>query len=216
MPFIDVSLKHSFGRFLCDIHLKGDFPGVIGLFGPSGSGKSTLLEHLAGFTKGMEGFVKIDGDLWQEGGRIIKPNHKRKLSYLMQQPFFFPFLSFEQNLCFGSKRDPASLKSELDHLVKEFALHAVGATFISDFSGGEKQRAAIVRGILQKPNHWLLDEPLSAVDGSMKAKTKPLLRRVLQEAPGFRIYVSHDRQELEYFADTIVEIRSGKIINVLT
>ena len=175
------------------------------VLGPSGSGKSLLLETVAGF-HGHEGRVALAGrDLTDA------PPEDRGLGFVFQDYALFPHLSIRENVAFGGNyhetRDP-------DELLAEFGVADLADRYPPTLSGGESQRVALARALAVRPDAFLLDEPLSALD----VPTRQTLREVLADvlADETAMYVTHNRTTARAIADRVAVIRDGAIVQTGT
>jgi putative spermidine/putrescine transport system ATP-binding protein len=175
------------------------------VLGPSGSGKSLLLETVAGFHD-HEGRVALSGrDLTDE------PPEERGLGFVFQDYALFPHRTVRENVAFGGKyhdiRDP-------DDLLAEFGVADLAQRYPPTLSGGESQRVALARALAVRPDAFLLDEPLSALD----VPTRQTLREVLADvlADQTAMYVTHNRTTARAIADRVAVIRDGGIVQTGT
>ncbi|MFN3359240.1 MAG: ATP-binding cassette domain-containing protein, partial [Pseudomonas sp.] len=163
---IDVRLQLQYSGFALDVDLHLPGRGVTALYGHSGSGKTTCLRCIAGLERADNGFIQVNGDVWQDSRNgLFVPPHKRALGYVFQEASLFPHLCVRANLEFGLKRIPRQQRrvdmtqaAELlgiAHLLERNPLH---------LSGGERQRIGIARALLTSPCLLLMDEPLAALD----------------------------------------------------
>ncbi|MFC4450885.1 ABC transporter ATP-binding protein [Halorussus aquaticus] len=175
------------------------------VLGPSGSGKSLLLETVAGFHD-HEGRVALaDRDLTDA------PPEERGLGFVFQDYALFPHMTVRQNVAFGERyhetRDP-------DDLLAEFGVADLADRYPPTLSGGEAQRVALARALAVRPDAFLLDEPLSALD----VPTRQTLREVLADvlADETAMYVTHNRTTARAIADRVAVIRDGEIVQTGT
>lgn len=177
------------------------------LLGQSGSGKSVLLELIAGITPLDSGSVFLFGkDITN------LPTGKRKTGLIFQSPAIFPHLSVAQNIGYPLKK---LSKHEKNVIIKHFAKN-MGIGHLLDhksnvLSGGELQRVALARILASNPLILLLDEPLSAIDTSMKSDIRGLLRNVNRNGMPV-LHVTHDFEEAVALGNRISIIDNGSIV----
>ena len=175
------------------------------VLGPSGSGKSLLLETVAGFHD-HEGRVALSGrDLTDA------PPEERGLGFVFQDYALFPHMSVRENVAFGGNyhdaRDP-------DDLLAEFGVTDLADRYPPTLSGGESQRVALARALAVRPDAFLLDEPLSALDVPTRQTLRELLADVLADETA--MYVTHNRTTARAVADRVAVIRGGEIVQTGT
>ena len=213
-PELEAVLKDKFGSFALDVTFKIPLNGITGIFGPSGCGKTTMLRCIAGLQRPF-GKLIVAGEIWQNSKfGIFKKVHERSIGYTTQEDNLFPHLSVKNNLLYGTKRlNEGRAKSiQLNDLVNVLGINALLDRSPLTLSGGEKQRVSIGRAIMSQPRLLLLDEPLSALDQSTKARVFTYLKTLCQNFTIPALYVSHDINELRQIADRIILMENGKII----
>ncbi|MGA0251115.1 MAG: ABC transporter ATP-binding protein, partial [bacterium] len=163
------------------------------LLGPSGSGKTTLLRMIAGFENPDQGSIQIDG-------KVVDhiPVEKRDIGMVFQSYALFPNMDVQANVGFGLRVRGISA-SETKRLVGE-ALELVRLSGFDDrrpdqLSGGQRQRVALARAIVTKPRVLLLDEPLSALDRTLRLEMEIELKRIQRDLGITTIFVTHDQEE---------------------
>ncbi len=179
------------------------------LMGPTGSGKTTLVEIICGLRKPFGGRVVIDGvDVTREA-----PGN-RGIGYVPQDGALFPTMSIREQLGFALRvrRRPAR---EIERRVIELAGHLGVAHLLermpAGLSGGERQRVALGRALAARPAVLLLDEPLSALDESMRGDMRDLLRSIQREEGVSVLHVTHDRSEAVALADVLLVMRDRQV-----
>jgi molybdate transport system ATP-binding protein len=188
--------------------------GVIGLFGPSGAGKTTTLAIIAGALRPQRGVVRLgERTLLDTDCRIAVPPQRRKIGCVFQDLRLFPHLTVEQNLRYGMIRRPAR-KIDFARVVEILELDALLDRAPRSLSGGEQQRAALARAVLQGPELLLLDEPLTALDAPLKARIVDYLERMLAELRIQTIFVSHDLADMRRLAEEVVVLEAGRVVSV--
>lgn len=205
-------LVKNFGplRALDDISLVFPNGAFFGLLGPSGSGKTTLLRAIAGFVDPDQGQVFFD----DEPVEAI-PVEQREIGMVFQNYALFPNMTVAENVAFGlvvrkvSARDQARRVSEALELVQ---LGDLGQRKPHQLSGGQRQRVAMARAIVTKPRVLLLDEPLSALDKSLRVDMQIELKRIQREVGITTIFVTHDQEEALTLSDQIGILKDGRLI----
>lgn len=194
---IDARLEINKGSFVC-------------LYGRSGSGKTTLLRILAGFLRADSGSIK-DGDRVLQEGKEFLSAGKRRIGFLFQDYALFENMSVTGNLLFA-RNDPQKAAMLLEILeLSEFAKSGV-----EGLSGGQKQRVALARALMQEPEILLLDEPLSALDFTMREKIQEYLLKIHEQFHQTVILVSHDVSEIYRLCKRVYEMKDGRIVRTGT
>jgi molybdate transport system ATP-binding protein len=193
-------------------------PGqTVALFGRSGAGKSTLLKCVAGLLRAPESEIKVGSVIWQDTSQGMKhntfiPTHLRKIAVIFQDHNLFPHLNVQKNLVFGcSPRNQQIFNLDINRVVEQMGLRSLLDRKPSQLSGGEKQRVALARVLLQKPRLLLMDEPFSSLDTMSKIEIFPYLETLKKEQHLPILYVSHSVDEVLRFADSVVILESGKV-----
>jgi molybdate transport system ATP-binding protein len=195
--------------FSLDVNLVLPGVGVTALFGHSGSGKTTLLRCMAGLERASKGYLKINGDVWQDDTSWLPP-HKRPLGYVFQEASLFDHLPVIGNLRYGMKRVAGLQGESLDQAIELLGIGHLLDRKPDRLSGGERQRVAIARALAVKPRLLLMDEPLAALDLKRKLEILPYLERLHEELAIPVIYVSHSPDEVIRLADHIVVMEGGR------
>ncbi len=184
------------------------------LLGPSGCGKTTTLRIIGGFVKPTSGSVLFDGVRIND-----VPPHKRQVNTVFQRYALFPHLDVYDNIAFGLRiaRLP---EKEIAARVGEM-LRLVGMTGFEErktdsLSGGQMQRIAIARALVNRPKVLLLDEPLGALDLRLRKDMQNELKRIQQQLGITFIYVTHDQEEALTMSDTVVVMDRGAIQQIGT
>jgi molybdate transport system ATP-binding protein len=168
-----------------------------------------LLRILAGLTKPDAGIIQFDDEVWFDSERkIVVPPQKRRIGLMFQDYALFPNMTVEQNIQFAQdKKDHSYTQTLLEVLqLTEFAKHKP-----EYLSGGQKQRVALARAIAYKPRLLLLDEPLSALDSTMRVALQDEIAKVHRMFHSTTIMVSHDLNEVFRLAHHVVCIEQGKV-----
>ncbi|ACM93422.1 sulfate/thiosulfate import ATP-binding protein CysA [Nautilia profundicola AmH] len=175
------------------------------LLGKTGSGKTLLLESIAGFET-------IEGEIYFEGKEITNlPPEKRNFGFLYQDFALFPHLNAEQNIRFSEKYHKKN-EELFNDLVKFLQIEKILKRNIQHLSGGEKQRIALARAVYSQPKLLLLDEPLSAVDPTMRNEIMKNLKELPERYNLSVIHVTHNFREASYLADRLGIILKGTLL----
>jgi sulfonate transport system ATP-binding protein len=206
---LDLHIRHKqFGErtVLRNVSLSLKAGEVVSLVGASGCGKSTLLRLIAGLDKQFDGTIQLDG----------KKRHgvTQEIGLIFQEPRLLPWLTVAENV--GFNRANAATSANRDPLVQSL-LREVGLADAIDFlpkqlSGGMAQRAAIARGLFNRPRVLLLDEPFSAVDAFTRMRLQDLLLKLAHEHGLTVLLVTHDIDEAAYLSDRVLTMGQGDII----
>ena len=195
---------------LNDISLQVDTGETICLLGASGSGKSTLLRIIAGLEELDAGFVSFnDVDL------TSTPPHLRDFGLVFQDYALFPHLNVNDNVAFGlrMRRLPrAEIAERVAASLEMVNLQGFGTRNVTDLSGGEQQRVALARALATRPRLLMFDEPLGALDRTLREDLLNELRSILHHTQIPAIYVTHDQEEAFTIADRVLILHDGAII----
>jgi putative spermidine/putrescine transport system ATP-binding protein len=179
------------------------------LLGPSGSGKTTLLMILAGFVRANAGSVKVGGE-----EIIAMPPHRRNIGMVFQNYALFPHMNVFQNIAFPLKqrRIPAAeTKARVEKALDLVQLGGLADRRVDQLSGGQRQRVALARAIVFEPRIVLMDEPLSALDKSLREHMQIELRTLHRRLGMTTVYVTHDQREAITMSDRIAVMNNGRI-----
>ncbi len=210
---LTAKFKMDYAGFNLDVDLNLPAKGVTVVFGPSGSGKTTLLRCLSGLERAPSGYLKLAGQVWQDE-EIFLPIQERKVGLVFQESRLFPHLNIQENLLYGYQRTlPAERNLHLDEVVQVLDLDALLKRTPEKLSGGERQRVSIGRTLLTSPKLLLMDEPLASLDMQLKAEIIPFIKRIEDEFKTPIIYVTHSMNEVLQLVDTMVILKSGKVVN---
>ncbi|WP_263147474.1 ABC transporter ATP-binding protein [Pseudomonas sp. RIT-PI-AD] len=183
---------------------------IVALLGPSGCGKTTTLRAIGGFVVPDSGRIRIkDVDVT----RLAVP--ERDFGIVFQDYALFPHLTVAQNIHYGLKHRRYRARPHADRVAELLALvrmQAFADRYPAQLSGGQKQRVALARALGPSPAVLLLDEPLSALDASVRGKLQVELREVLREVGITTVIVTHDHEEAAVVADRIVLMHEGRIV----
>lgn len=213
-----MELRKSFGgpfNLETDFSVSGE---QVGIFGVSGSGKSTLVSLIAGLSAPDAGEIYLDGDCFYSSRKGIHlPPQKRRVSIVFQDACLFPHLSVEANLLYGYKRSaPQHRKIDPAALISVLRLDELLGRGVNKLSGGEKQRVALGRAILTNPRLLLMDEPLSALDDSLKLQIIHYLKRASEKFGIPYLFISHSLLEIRLMTDQVLAMAEGRVVGQTT
>jgi osmoprotectant transport system ATP-binding protein len=183
------------------------------VIGPSGCGKSTLLRLLIGLLSPDEGTVRF-GD--RTVTALTAPALRRRMGYVIQDGGLFPHLTAAANVALMARwlgwpkpRIEARLGelAALVQLAPDSLNRHPGA-----LSGGQRQRVALMRALMLDPDVLLLDEPLGALDPMIRYELQTDLRDVFRRLAKTVVMVTHDLVEAAHFADAVILLRDGRIV----
>ncbi len=181
------------------------------LYGASGAGKTSILRILAGLMTPDKGKIIIDGVTWLDTtNKINLAPQKRNIGFLFQDYALFPNMTVEENLLFALNKNQA--KNPIKDLVELMDLGNLQHRKPATLSGGQQQRVALARALVQQPKLLLLDEPLSALDVSMRNKLQAYLLQIHSAYQLTTILVSHDIPEIMKISEEVIVVEQGKII----
>jgi ABC-type lipoprotein export system ATPase subunit len=210
----DVSIKYpgALARALDEINLditKGEF---IVLRGPSGSGKTTLLFLLAGMLRPTDGDITISDQKLSDLSAEQKSRFRAEnIGFVFQMFHLVPYLTVTENVKLAVvKGKPKS--DSVSEILKTLGLEEKVASLPSELSAGEKQRTAIARAMVNRPQLLLADEPTGNLDTENARSVLSSLEEIHHRGATV-IVASHDSMA-DTFADRIIELKDGKIVGI--
>jgi ABC-type Fe3+/spermidine/putrescine transport system ATPase subunit len=180
------------------------------LLGASGSGKSTLLRIIAGLEAAEQGQV-----CWEGENLASVPAHRRGFGLVFQDYALFPHMNVVENVAFGLKMlglPRAETERRVTSVLEKVNLTEFKRRRVTDLSGGEQQRVALARALAPNPHLLMFDEPLGALDRSLRERLMEELRTILRTSGVPAIYVTHDQEEAYKLADRILLLHEGEIV----
>jgi putative spermidine/putrescine transport system ATP-binding protein len=185
------------------------------LLGPSGCGKTTMLRIIAGLeTPDAGGRVLFDA-----ADMTAAPIEQRHVGMVFQSYALFPNMTVADNIGYGLKIRGVGKTERAARIAEMVALTNIGGLEnrrIEQLSGGQRQRVALARAVAVRPRVLLLDEPLTALDASLRDRLRSELNRLLRSLGITAIYVTHDQAEAMELGDRIVVMRKGAIAQIGT
>ena len=207
MIYVDIEKK--FGKFTLKTKFQFDNE-IMGLLGASGSGKSLTLKCIAGIEKPDKGRIILNDRVLFDSEKKINISPKdRKIGYLFQDYALFPNMNVYENIKVGIREGENFDKLIMEKL-EEMRISHLKDKKINEISGGEKQRVALARLLINKPEIILLDEPFSALDDYLKSKIELEVSEVLRNYKIPTILVSHSRAESYRLCNEICVMSNGK------
>jgi len=184
--------------------------------GPSGCGKTTLLRALAGLTTPARGTIELGGRLASQGGQLLVPPEQRGIGMVFQGAGagLWPHLSAQATLefvlaCAGAARAERARRAQ--ELLELVGLAGLGPRRPGELSGGEAQRLALARALATSPRLLLLDEPLGALDHSLRAALAERLHELFRRLGPTILQVTHDPGEVAAYADRTIALEAGTV-----
>jgi putative spermidine/putrescine transport system ATP-binding protein len=185
---------------------RGEF---LTFLGPSGSGKTTTLMMIAGFEEPTAGVIELEGeDLTRR-----KP-YERNIGVVFQNYALFPHMTVARNVAFPlrmRKFPRARQATRVREILDLVDLARFADKYPRELSGGQQQRVALARGLVFNPDVLLLDEPLGALDKSLREQMQVELKRIHREIGITMVYVTHDQTEAMTMSDRIAVFSHGKL-----
>jgi len=207
---INVDIDFRRNEFHLDANFSLSKSQVTVILGASGCGKSSLLRLLAGLEKPELGSIQCHGETWFDSAkRINKPVQQRSVGFVFQDYALFENMTVIENMGFGV--DKRQRNETVNELLKKLDLVHVQHQYPSQLSGGQKQRVALGRALAIKPKLLLLDEPLSAIDYTLRKQLQRELKEYIKTIDCPVILVTHDLEEARLMADKLIVMSDGKI-----
>lgn len=185
---------------------RGEF---VTLLGPSGSGKTSTLRLIGGFEQPDAGAIRINGS------RVDHlPAYQRDTTTIFQSGALFPHKTVAENVAYGLRMRgvaKADIPPRVKRALEVVRLSGYEERYPAQLSGGQKQRVALARSMVVRPTILLFDEPLSALDLSLRLQLRAEIKRLHDEIGFSAIYVTHDQGEAMAMSSRVAVMRSGRI-----
>ena len=211
------NIKKSFGSrtVIQDINLTIESGKFVSLLGASGCGKTTLLRLIAGLETPDSGSINHDERTYYDSNQhtYVSPA-ERDLGMVFQDFALWPHMTVFQNVAYPLKvnKDTKDLKTRVMQALKEVHLEEHYDKAIHQLSGGQQQRVSLARAIISQSKLILMDEPLSALDASLREDMQLLIQRLIKTYDMTAIFVTHDQYEAMSMSDYIAVMSNGSIV----
>ena len=213
LKFDNISVHFGNTAALSAINLEFQPKKTTVLIGPSGCGKSTILRLIAGLLKVESGSIYLEES-------VLSPDNitalRHRMGYVIQEGGLFPHLSVSDNVTLMAvylNWPPSKINERLQELAELVRISSdLFSRYPGELSGGQRQRVSLMRALMLNPDILLLDEPLGALDPMIRFELQQELKDIFDRLDKTVILVTHDIAEAAFFADHIVLLRSGKLI----
>jgi thiamine transport system ATP-binding protein len=206
---VTVRFPDADGSALDGVDLEVGAGEIVAVLGPSGCGKTTLLRVIAGLVTPDAGRVVLDGrDL------TTMPVHRRGIGLMFQDHALFPHRDVGGNVEFGLRMGgmaPADRRIRVAEVLALVGLDGWERRPVGPLSGGERQRVALARALAPSPRLLLLDEPLGALDRTLRDRLIPELGELFRTVGVSVVHVTHDHGEALAIADRVVVMSDGRV-----
>jgi molybdate transport system ATP-binding protein len=182
---------------------------ILVLLGPSGCGKTTILKCIAGLERPAQGFIRLnERTLFSSIDAIDIKTRFRRIGFVFQDYALFPHLTVGENVSYGliHNRIPADRPVDIEEILETLKIDHLRDRYIKQLSGGEKQRVALARTLILRPELLLLDEPLSALDSDTRREVQSELKELQRQWDIPFILVTHDREEAARLGDASAQV----------
>ncbi|MEO5769454.1 MAG: ABC transporter ATP-binding protein [Polyangia bacterium] len=209
---LDVEVQGNIGELTVALALHAA-PGPTVIVGPNGAGKTSLLMFILGAMSPAQGQITLDGRaLFDHARGIDVPVENRQIGFLPQRYALFPHLDVLGNISYGLSGRPPPERARLARAaLRELGVEDLAARRSDQLSGGEAQRVALARALAHGPRALLLDEPLAALDASLRRDVRRFLAAQLRTLAIPTLIVTHDHADAEAFGGEVVVIEHGTV-----
>src|SRR5436189_777648 len=213
VKLVDVSKRYGDAIALYPTNLSIESGKTTVLIGPSGCGKSTLLRIIIRLIEPDSGSIEFDG-------KPVTPDNinplRRRIGYVIQEGGLFPHLTARANVLLMARHIGKPQEETHNRLLELSELTRFSEKLLPrypvELSGGQRQRISLMRALMLSPELLLLDEPLGALDPLVRASLQKDLKEIFTRLGQTVLFVTHDLAEAIYFADAIVLMNEGRIV----
>jgi molybdate transport system ATP-binding protein len=210
---LEVELQGTIGDLTIELALTAS-SGPTVIVGPNGAGKTSALMMILGELVPAKGRVALDGVVVFDRARGVDlPVERRGIGYLPQRDLLFPHLDVLGNVAYGlSGRPRAERTQRALAALGELGVEALSTRRPDQLSGGEAQRVALARALAPAPHALLLDEPLAALDVSLRREVRAFVAAHLRRLAIPTLIVTHDRADAEAFDGDVIVMERGRVV----
>lgn len=204
-------------QVLHDINLSFEEGSFNSIIGPSGSGKTTLMNIMGILDKPQSGEITIDGERIDKIGKArLAYIRNQKIGFVFQFHYLLPEFTIYENVLIPylmkDSKPPKEILQRAEELIDLVGVSKIKRNMATQASGGQQQKTAIARALMNNPKIILADEPTGNLDSQSTEDIYALLRQINQKYNTTFVIVTHDRRIAER-TDRIVEILDGRIIS---
>ncbi|AFZ73559.1 ABC transporter ATP-binding protein [Natronobacterium gregoryi] len=208
------ALTHQYGTepAVDDVSFELEEGELVAILGPSGCGKTTIVQAIAGHVSPTAGRVLLrDGDV------TTLPPEERQVGVVFQESTLFPHMTVGENVAYGlaaQNVDVDRRDSVVDDYLALVDLSAQRDAYPAELSGGQRRRVELARALAPEPDVLLLDEPLSALDRTLRERLREEIARIQRETGVTTLFVTHDQEEAMALADRLVVMNDGHVAGI--
>jgi molybdate transport system ATP-binding protein len=213
---VEIKLAKRLRDYPLDVEMVVKDEDIHVLFGRNGSGKTTILKMIAGLVRPDSGRIVIDGKvLFDSEAGIDLPAEQRGTGFMFQNYALFPHMTVLGNLTFGLKVKRLPEKEIIETVrpyLEEYSLWELKDVLVSSLSGGQRQQVALLRTLVLRPNIFLLDEPLNALDIDAQTTIRKEIKTLIRRTRTPCIIVTHDVGDALELGDSACLLDRGRIV----
>ena len=190
----------------------------IALVGPNGSGKTSVLRAIAGVFALRDARITVGDTILEDTSSGVRvPIEERRIGYVPQGFALFPHLTVLENVEFGlstgkNRLPPEERSRRALQMLSDLNCASLARRSVEHLSGGEKQRIALARSLVLEPGLLLLDEPLAALDATLRRTLRKFLAERLRIFRGPSITVTHDVRDVAALGAQVVALENGRVV----